>query len=233
MEEPIKVLDAKITIRSSLSFLTDVKKKLDQPGNEKRKTLFWATKFGIWLDLPAFANDNHLLNYIFHHQVYAEPSVECPPISYRICCNTFEFGRQEFCLITGFLFGKLPKEESYKGADIAKISRKRLKPGKHEHGNGRAHKEPGECYLKSTMVNSTKHGRAHMDFYWLILNMPELVDSSLSLLCLCLAKALRKNERDSKKDKDKSVEPPKKKIKVGKVSKNKNKSVEASFREDE
>ncbi|GJR26294.1 hypothetical protein Tco_1102526 [Tanacetum coccineum] len=38
----------------------------------------------------------------------------------------------------------------------------------------------------------------------------------------------RKNERDSKKDKDKSVEPPKKKIKVGKVSKKKNKSVEAS-----
>ncbi|GJR27723.1 hypothetical protein Tco_1103955 [Tanacetum coccineum] len=29
-----------------------------------------------------------------------------------------------------------------------------------------------------------------MDFYWLILNKPELVDSSLSLLCLCLAKAL-------------------------------------------
>ncbi|GJW13683.1 hypothetical protein Tco_0017816 [Tanacetum coccineum] len=37
--------------------------------------------------------------------------------------------------------------------DIAKISRKRLKPGKHEHGNGRAHKEPGECYQKSTQVN--------------------------------------------------------------------------------
>ncbi|GJS45835.1 hypothetical protein Tco_0595956 [Tanacetum coccineum] len=47
--------------------------------------------------------------------------------------------------------------------DIAKITRKRLKPGKHEHGNGRAHKEPGECYQKSTMVNSSqpsvKHGQ--------------------------------------------------------------------------
>ncbi|GJU03786.1 hypothetical protein Tco_1114124 [Tanacetum coccineum] len=30
------------------------------------------------------------------------------------------------------------------GADIAKITRKRLKPGKHEHENGRAHKKPGE-----------------------------------------------------------------------------------------
>ncbi|GKB01589.1 hypothetical protein Tco_0829633 [Tanacetum coccineum] len=48
-------------------------------------------------------------------------------------------------------------------ADNAKISRKRLKPGKHEHGNGRAHKELRECYQKSTMVNSSqpsvKHGQ--------------------------------------------------------------------------
>ncbi|GJU81994.1 hypothetical protein Tco_1284359 [Tanacetum coccineum] len=37
--------------------------------------------------------------------------------------------------------------------DIAKISRKRSKPDNHGHGNGRAHKEPGECYQKSTVVN--------------------------------------------------------------------------------
>ncbi|GJT45886.1 putative ribonuclease H-like domain-containing protein [Tanacetum coccineum] len=43
-----------------------------------------------------------------------------------------------------------------KGVDIAKISRKWLKPGKHEHGNRRARKEPGKCYIKgqwSTQVN--------------------------------------------------------------------------------
>ncbi|GJR37607.1 retrovirus-related pol polyprotein from transposon TNT 1-94 [Tanacetum coccineum] len=43
--------------------------------------------------------------------------------------------------------------------DIAKISRKRLKPGKHEHGNGRARKEPGESYQKSRMVNSSQKSR--------------------------------------------------------------------------
>ncbi|GJW37524.1 hypothetical protein Tco_0060444 [Tanacetum coccineum] len=32
------------------------------------------------------------------------------------------------------------------GTDKAKITRKRLKPGKHEHRNGRAHKESGESY---------------------------------------------------------------------------------------
>ncbi|GJX89393.1 hypothetical protein Tco_0341407 [Tanacetum coccineum] len=36
-----------------------------------------------------------------------------------------------------------------KSTDIAKISRKRLKPGKLRHGNGRARKKPGECYQRS------------------------------------------------------------------------------------
>ncbi|GJT73896.1 hypothetical protein Tco_1033182 [Tanacetum coccineum] len=50
----------------------------------------------------------------------------------------------------------LKRETSGKGADIAKILKKWLKPGKHEHGNGRACKEPGKCYIKgqwSTQVN--------------------------------------------------------------------------------
>ncbi|GJX77620.1 hypothetical protein Tco_0324431 [Tanacetum coccineum] len=36
--------------------------------------------------------------------------------------------------------------------DIAKITRKRSKPDKHGHGNGRARKEPGESYQKSRML---------------------------------------------------------------------------------
>nr|GEX66947.1 phospholipase-like protein [Tanacetum cinerariifolium] len=115
MEDAIKVLDAKITIISTLSFLTDVKSKLQEPRNENRKTLFRSTVFGKWLDIMAFANDNHLLNYIFHHQVSAESSSDCPPITYHICGSNDEFGRKEFCLITGFLFGKLPKNKTYKG----------------------------------------------------------------------------------------------------------------------
>ncbi|GKB62036.1 WD repeat-containing protein 70 [Tanacetum coccineum] len=45
MEEPVEVVDAKITLRSSLSFLHDVKKKLAQPENSKRNELFRATLF--------------------------------------------------------------------------------------------------------------------------------------------------------------------------------------------
>ncbi|GKB95806.1 hypothetical protein Tco_0981943, partial [Tanacetum coccineum] len=37
----------------------------------------------------------------------------------------------------------------FRGTDKAKTTRKRLKPGKHEHKNGRAHKKPGGSYIKS------------------------------------------------------------------------------------
>ncbi|GKA59151.1 reverse transcriptase domain-containing protein [Tanacetum coccineum] len=56
--------------------------------------------------------------------------------------------------------------------DKAKITRKRLKPGKHEHGNGRARKEPGECYQWSTQVNpqqQSTHGQSNTSSnapYW-------------------------------------------------------------------
>ncbi|GJZ84374.1 hypothetical protein Tco_0649713 [Tanacetum coccineum] len=49
-----------------------------------------------------------------------------------------------------------------RGTDKAKIPRKRLKPGKHEHGNGRARKKPGGSYqgqkvnLQSTWSTKVK-----------------------------------------------------------------------------
>ncbi|GKD52853.1 hypothetical protein Tco_1286240 [Tanacetum coccineum] len=44
-----------------------------------------------------------------------------------------------------------------KGTDKAKIKRKRLKPGKHEHGNGRARKKPGGSYQRrSTKVSQSR-----------------------------------------------------------------------------
>ncbi|GJV52675.1 retrovirus-related pol polyprotein from transposon TNT 1-94 [Tanacetum coccineum] len=52
------------------------------------------------------------------------------------------------------VIGRTKKDARPNCTDIAKISRKRSKSDKHEHGNGRAHKEPGESYKKSRMVNS-------------------------------------------------------------------------------
>ncbi|GJV73827.1 hypothetical protein Tco_1493822 [Tanacetum coccineum] len=62
------------------------------------------------------------------------------------------------------------------GTDIAKISRKRSKPDKHGHGNGRARKKPGESYQKSRVVNSSQPnlGFGDLESY---LNMGVLVIS--------------------------------------------------------
>ncbi|GKB48382.1 hypothetical protein Tco_0899135 [Tanacetum coccineum] len=116
MENTHSVFDAKVTIRGTLHTLTSIKELLGQSVNERRRTGFLSTVFGKGLDFPAYSNDNLLLNYIFQHEVKQEQNNDvCPPIRYKIGNNNFEFGRQEFCLITGFAFGKIPKEDTFKG----------------------------------------------------------------------------------------------------------------------
>ncbi|GKD39247.1 phospholipase-like protein [Tanacetum coccineum] len=116
MENTHSVFDVKVTIRGTLHTLTSIKELLGQSVNERHRTRFLSTVFGKWLDFPAYSNDNLLLNYIFQHEVKQEQNNDvCPPIRYKIGNNNFEFGRQEFCLITGFAFGKIPKEDTFKG----------------------------------------------------------------------------------------------------------------------
>ncbi|GJW26010.1 hypothetical protein Tco_0039821 [Tanacetum coccineum] len=104
MDNVIEVFDAKVTIRSTLHTLASIKELLCKSRNERRNTIFRSTQFGKRLDFPSFANDNNLLNYIFEHQVKQEQNNnDCSPITYKIGDNTFDFGRQEFCLITSFL----------------------------------------------------------------------------------------------------------------------------------
>nr|GEX86577.1 hypothetical protein [Tanacetum cinerariifolium] len=70
MDNVIEVFDAKVTMRSTLHTLASIKELLCKSGNERRNTMFRSTQFGKWLDFPSFANSNHLLNYIFQHQMY-------------------------------------------------------------------------------------------------------------------------------------------------------------------
>ncbi|GJS92955.1 hypothetical protein Tco_0799923 [Tanacetum coccineum] len=94
MDNVIEVFDAKVTMRSTLHNLASIKELLCKSGNERRNTIFRSTQFGKWLDFPSFANDNHLLNYIFQHQVKQEQNNnDCPPITYKIGDNTFDFGQ--------------------------------------------------------------------------------------------------------------------------------------------
>ena len=99
---------AKITIRSNLELLEKIKSKLGK--NQNRISLFRESVFAQWLDIPpCHSNDNHLLNFVLQHQVYIPKLLDtCPPITYRIGDNLLRFGREEFLLVTGFLFGPLP-----------------------------------------------------------------------------------------------------------------------------
>ncbi|GJX18190.1 phospholipase-like protein [Tanacetum coccineum] len=71
----------------------------------KRYEIFRSTIFGRWLDLRTEDHDNHMIHYLLQHQRYVkDPSVHMPFI-FDIGPHTIEFGRREFCLITGFVFG--------------------------------------------------------------------------------------------------------------------------------
>ncbi|GJW90039.1 NLP3-like protein [Tanacetum coccineum] len=70
-----------IATRSSVKLLGEIKDLLER--NPNRERLFRRTVFGPWLDILSHDNDNHLMHYVLQHQ----------------------FGRKEFCLVTGFRFG--------------------------------------------------------------------------------------------------------------------------------
>ncbi|PWA77194.1 phospholipase-like protein [Artemisia annua] len=99
--------DAKVTVRSRLDCINQIRGLL----NTNRTILFRKTVFGPWLDIPSFTADVHLLNYFYQNEVNAEESEECPFLRFKIGDNVLEFGREQFCLITGFHFGPIAKEE--------------------------------------------------------------------------------------------------------------------------
>ncbi|PWA54585.1 phospholipase-like protein [Artemisia annua] len=97
--------DVKISIRSSVKLLKEIKGKLQSKPN--RKSLFRSTVFGPWLDLPYASNDSLLMHYVLQHQVSVYNMCPDFPIIYHIGDHYLQFGHKEFCLITGFRFGKV------------------------------------------------------------------------------------------------------------------------------
>ncbi|GKB74974.1 phospholipase-like protein, partial [Tanacetum coccineum] len=99
----VEVYDAKVSMRTRLYILKSIAGKLAL--KPKRYEIFRSTVFGRWLDLRTEDHDNHMIHYLLQHQRYVkDPSVHMPFI-FDIGPHTIEFGRREFCLITGFVFG--------------------------------------------------------------------------------------------------------------------------------
>ncbi|GJS22002.1 phospholipase-like protein [Tanacetum coccineum] len=99
----VEVYDAKVSMRTRLYILKSIACKLAL--KPKRYEIFRSTVFGRWLNLRTEDHDNHMIHYLLQHQRYVkDPSVHMPFI-FDIGPHTIEFGRREFCLITGFVFG--------------------------------------------------------------------------------------------------------------------------------
>ncbi|GJR63740.1 phospholipase-like protein [Tanacetum coccineum] len=96
--------DVKICVRSSVKLLEEIKDLLER--NPNRERLFRRTVFGPWLDILSHDNDNHLMHYVLQHQIYVSKiSSDWPSLIFYISDHWLQFGRKEFCLITGFRFG--------------------------------------------------------------------------------------------------------------------------------
>ena len=108
---PIQLYRCNIVVRSTLKLLTEIKDILSK--HKKRERLFRNTVFGPWLDIRFCDNDCPLMHFVLQHQVkVSNISSDSPPLQFKIGDDLLEFGRKEFCLITGFRFGKVCKNEN-------------------------------------------------------------------------------------------------------------------------
>ncbi|GKE75796.1 phospholipase-like protein, partial [Tanacetum coccineum] len=97
--------DCKVTIRSRPSTILFIKERLSK--SNKRMKLFKDIVFGKYLDLGVEDNDNHLLNYVLHHQRPQLSKSIDSNLVFDIAGHTLLFGRSEFCLVIGFACGKV------------------------------------------------------------------------------------------------------------------------------
>ncbi|GJW64284.1 hypothetical protein Tco_0116168 [Tanacetum coccineum] len=66
--------DVKISVRSSVKLLSEIKGHLSMKSNRER--LFRDTVFGSWLDIQSHENDSHMMHYVFQHQAWFKASAE-------------------------------------------------------------------------------------------------------------------------------------------------------------
>ncbi|GKB69903.1 ribonuclease H-like domain-containing protein [Tanacetum coccineum] len=100
-----QVYDAKVSIRCKLRILQTIRSKLSWKG--ERLGIFSRTVFRPWLNIQTTLHDNHLLNFLLQHQRYVEDLSIGILFIFNIDGRTIELGRQAFCLITGFRFGRI------------------------------------------------------------------------------------------------------------------------------
>ncbi|GJR20665.1 phospholipase-like protein [Tanacetum coccineum] len=97
--------DCRLTILSKLKMIPKIKEWISS--SKKRLDLFKNNVFGKWLDLDDTNYDNHLLNYVLHHQRHGLSKSVDSDILFDIVGRTLMLGRVEFFLVTCFTCGKV------------------------------------------------------------------------------------------------------------------------------
>nr|GEW41145.1 histone H2B.3 [Tanacetum cinerariifolium] len=88
--------DCRVTIRSKLKMIPKIKERISS--SKWRLDFFKNTVFEKWLDLDDKDYDNHLLNYVLHHQRPDLSKSIYSNILFDIAGRTLLLGRAEFCL---------------------------------------------------------------------------------------------------------------------------------------
>ncbi|GJS63122.1 hypothetical protein Tco_0677686 [Tanacetum coccineum] len=114
-----KPYNCKVTIWSRPSTIPFIKERLSK--SNKRLKLFKDTVFGKYSDLDVEDNDNHLLNYVLHHQRPQLSKSIDSNLVFDIDGHTLLFRRSEFCLTkqknlkNKASLGKAPQGKAVKG----------------------------------------------------------------------------------------------------------------------
>ncbi|KAJ9548396.1 hypothetical protein OSB04_020939 [Centaurea solstitialis] len=94
--------EACLSIRAKISIAKDILAKLSE--SDRRLALFKGTCFGPWLDIQSKYGDPLLIHLMLQTQFFPEGAL-ADEMWFRIGGHELRFGREEFCLITGFRFG--------------------------------------------------------------------------------------------------------------------------------
>nr|GEW79711.1 hypothetical protein [Tanacetum cinerariifolium] len=93
--------DVKISVRSSVKLLPEIKRFLSMKPNRER--LFRDTVFGPWLDIQSHENDSHMMHYVFQHQVYVSNLLpDFPPFIFHMGdhCELVFMGKEKRNFLT-------------------------------------------------------------------------------------------------------------------------------------
>ncbi|KAI3702532.1 hypothetical protein L6452_28272 [Arctium lappa] len=99
-----------LSFKCRLAFIKEIRDAFAAFPPERAQNLhriFGRTSFGPWLELTNIGQDPILVHMFLQLEVEVA-SAEPEEMYFNVCGNLMHFGRREFCIVTGLLFGPTP-----------------------------------------------------------------------------------------------------------------------------